>query len=177
MIEMIFHDCEDNPVLSLGLLILKEKEGNRFLAAKSETEVNLGGGLFGTDLSLAGMPQTIDAVMKITEGLRVKVSHIVITDIKDNILFVNLVLKNDNWEEIPINFDPVTAVLLCHFGDLPILVPEEILDNRGMGWDREKNTLVPLESAEGMSEEEIIRFQNTPFGQLISTFNLDDFKS
>jgi bifunctional DNase/RNase len=112
------------------VIVLKEKEGNRFLPVIiGIAEVN------SIKLKLSGIkpprPLTHDLLMSVIESLGAKLSRVLIDRLQNNTFYAKLCLAVDS-KEILIDARPSDSVALALRAGVPIFVEEEVLKEAGV---------------------------------------------
>jgi uncharacterized protein len=117
-----------DPRSSMYILLLKEIEGNDTLPiwiGKQEADsIALALGRVVTP-----RPLTHDLIKNIFNGLKVKVTRVVVTEIYDNTYYA-LVYLTDGKKEVPIDSRPSDAVAVALRVDAPIFVENGILEKK-----------------------------------------------
>ncbi len=112
-IEIIVDTVIVDPVSKMPVIIVKEKAGNRILPIWiGFAEAN------GIVLSLenikAPRPQTYDLFVNILKTINYSITKIVITSLRDNTYFAEIVLRNNETDkEIKIDSRPSDAIALA----------------------------------------------------------------
>ena len=111
------------------VVILKEREGERVLPiwiGPSEAQA--------IARELAGQrfprPLTHDLLAIIVEGLKAKVTRVVISDLKDNTFFANLILERDG-EVVSVDARPSDSIAVALRCSAPIFVNDKLLAEPG----------------------------------------------
>jgi bifunctional DNase/RNase len=179
MIEMVVDSIRVSLMNYQRVVILKEKETNRYLpiwigAAEADAIA----------VKLQGVsvprPLTHDLIQSIVDALGAKVNSIVVSDLKNDTFFAKIVLNVDGGQ-MEIDSRPSDAIALAVRVQAPIFAEEVVLDRAGIWLDKESGKLVPEESeqqqtrTEGkkVSDEEMKRM--SAFYDFIKTLDLDDF--
>ena len=117
-----------DPRSSMYILLLKEIEGNDTLPiwiGKQEADsIALALGRVVTP-----RPLTHDLIKNIFNGLKVKVTRVVVTEIYDNTYYA-LMYLTDGKKEVPIDSRPSDAVAVALRVDAPIFVENGILEKK-----------------------------------------------
>lgn len=128
LVQMKVEGLLFDPRSSMYILLLKEIDGNDTLPiwiGKPEADsIALALGKVVTP-----RPLTHDLVRNIVNGLKVKVTRIVITEIFDNTYYA-LIYLNDSKKEVPIDSRPSDAVAVALRVNAPIFVEDGILEKR-----------------------------------------------
>lgn len=72
-------------------------------------------------------PMTHDLIKSILEGLHTRVHHVLIHDVRENIIYARIIL-NLNGKEIPIDSRPSDAIALAIRVKAPIFVTSEVYE-------------------------------------------------
>ncbi len=117
-----------DPRSSMYILLLKEIDGNDTLPiwiGKQEADsIALALGRVVTP-----RPLTHDLIKNIFNGLKVKVTRVVVTEIYDNTYYA-LMYLTDGKKEVPIDSRPSDAVAVALRVDAPIFVENGILEKK-----------------------------------------------
>lgn len=128
LVQMKVEGLLFDPRSSMYILLLKEIDGNDTLPiwiGKPEADsIALALGKVVTP-----RPLTHDLVRNIVNGLKVKVTRIVITEIFDNTYYA-LIYLNDSKKEVLIDSRPSDAVAVALRVNAPIFVEDGILEKR-----------------------------------------------
>ena len=110
------------------ILLLRELDGNDTLPiwiGKPEADsIALALGRVATP-----RPLTHDLIKNIVNGLKVRISRIVVTEIFDNTYYA-LIYVTDGKKEVPIDSRPSDAVAVALRVEAPIFVEDRILEKR-----------------------------------------------
>ena len=136
-----------DPLTNMPIVILKDVEGNRALPIWIGTfEAN--------DIALemervtTPRPMTHDLIRNILEGLKAKVSRIVVNDLRDN-TFYAVILLEVNGTEVAIDSRPSDAIALALRVKAPIFVTEKVIrEAKSIDLTEEK----PAEDAQSVRE-------------------------
>ena len=144
MIEMKISGVGVDPITSMPIVILKDKEGKKTLP--------LWVGVFEANaiaMELEGMvaprPLTHDLIKSIIEGLQGKVTQVCVYDLRDNTFFAKIIISRGK-RKIEIDARPSDALALALRTGVPIYVSEEVLGN-----------MFRVGKVEGKEEEEKLR--------------------
>ena len=179
MLEMTIDSIRVSPMNYQRVVILKEKDSDRYLpiwigpAEADAIAVKL------QDLSVP-RPLTHDLLRTVIDTLGASVKHILVSDLQNDTFFAKISLQsNGNSQEIDCR--PSDAVALAVRAQVPIYVEESVLDKAGILLDKE--TGKPLVPGEGdqpsdekpveLKEEDIRRM--SAFTDFIDTLDLEDF--
>ncbi|MFH0933344.1 MAG: bifunctional nuclease family protein [Nitrospirota bacterium] len=128
LIEMNVEGLLFDPRSSMYILLLKEIDGDGRLPiwiGKTEADsIALALGKVVTP-----RPLTHDLIKNITDGLKVRITKIIVTEILDNTYYA-LVCLNDGKKETLIDSRPSDAVAVALRTKAPIFVEESIMEKR-----------------------------------------------
>ncbi len=128
LIEMNVEGLLFDPRSSMYILLLKEIEGEGRLPiwiGKPEADsIALALGKVVTP-----RPLTHDLIKNITEGLKVRVTKIIVTEILDNTYYA-LVCLNDGKKETLVDSRPSDAIAVALRTNAPIFIEESIMEKR-----------------------------------------------
>lgn len=131
MVEVILNKIKIDESRSEQVIVLKEKEGSRFLPVViGIAEVN------AIKLKLSGVkpprPLTHDLIISVIEGLGAKLQRVLIDRLQNNTFFAKLLLSTNNGKEILVDARPSDSVALALRGGIPIFVDEQVLKEAGV---------------------------------------------
>lgn len=128
LVQMRVEGLLFDPRSSMYILLLKEIEGSDTLPiwiGKPEADsIALALGRVATP-----RPLTHDLIKNLVDGLRMKITRIVVTEILDNTYYAFIYLS-DGKNEIPIDSRPSDAVAVALRVNAPIFVEDGILEKR-----------------------------------------------
>jgi hypothetical protein len=128
LIEMNVEGLLFDPRSSMYILLLKEIEGDGRLPiwiGKPEADsIALALGKVVTP-----RPLTHDLIKNITDGLKVRITKIIVTEILENTYYA-LVCLNDGKKETLIDSRPSDAIAVALRSNAPIFVEESIMEKR-----------------------------------------------
>ena len=179
MLEMTIDSIRVSPMNYQRVVILKEKDSDRYLpiwigpAEADAIAVKL------QDLSVP-RPLTHDLLRTIIDKLGASVQHILVSDLQNDTFFAKITLQS-NGTSHEIDCRPSDAVALAVRAQVPIYVEEAVLDKAGILLDKETGKpLVPGESDQPgdekpveVKEEDLRRM--SAFTDFIDTLDLEDF--
>lgn len=117
-----------DPRSNMYILLLKEINGNDTLPiwiGRSEADsIALALGKITTP-----RPLTHDLIKNIIDGLKLKATRIVVTNIIDNTYYATIYV-NKNGEEVPIDSRPSDAIAVAIRTNSPIFVEESVIEFR-----------------------------------------------
>ena len=179
MLEMTIDSIRVSPMNYQRVVILKEKDSDRYLpiwigpAEADAIAVKL------QDLSVP-RPLTHDLLRTVIDILGASVQHILVSDLQNDTFFAKISLQSNGTSQ-EIDCRPSDAVALAVRAQVPIYVEESVLDKAGILLDKE--TGKPLIPGEGeqtsdakpveLKEEDIRRM--SAFTDFIDTLDLEDF--
>jgi len=141
LIEMEVSRVNVDPLAGKSVVILKDMDGKKaILIWIGFNEAN------AIALEINGVapprPMTHDLIKSILEGLHARVHHILIHDVKQNVIYARIIL-NLNGKRIPIDSRPSDAIALAVRVKAPIFVTDELYQalsidlKQGQGEDSE----------------------------------------
>ena len=179
MLEMTIDSIRVSPMNYQRVVILKEKDADRYLpiwigpAEADAIAVKL------QDLSVP-RPLTHDLLGSVIDTLGGSVNHILVSELHNDTFYAKLVIQvNGSLKEI--DSRPSDALALAVRSKVPIYVEESVLDKAGILLDKETGKpIVPdqgeLEGSEPspqVKEEELRRM--SAFTDFINNLDLEDF--
>ena len=179
MLEMTIDSIRVSPMNYQRVVILKEKDADRYLpiwigpAEADAIAVKL------QDLSVP-RPLTHDLLSTIIDTLGGSVLHILVNDLQNDTFYATITIQT-NGTSTEIDCRPSAAVALAVRVQVPIYVEESVLDKAGILLDKEtgkpigsggKETKDDGKPAE-VKEEELRRM--SAFTDFIDTLDLEDF--
>lgn len=172
MIEMIIDSIRMSLMNSQRVVILKEKEAERYLpiwigpAEADSIAVKL------QDVTVP-RPLTHDLLRSVIDALGAVVISIIVNELRNDTFYAKIILNVDD-EEMEIDSRPSDAIALAVRAKVPIYAEESVLDKAGILLDRESGK--PLTSGrEGrgkISDDELKKL--SPFIDFVDTLNLED---
>ncbi len=179
MLEMTIDSIRVSPMNYQRVVILKEKDADRYLpiwigpAEADAIAVKL------QDLSVP-RPLTHDLLSTIIDSLGGSVQHILVNDLQNDTFYAKITIQT-NGSSKEIDCRPSDAVALAVRVQVPIYVDESVLDKAGILLDKE--TGKPIATGQGeageadkpveVKEEELRRM--SAFTDFIDTLDLEDF--
>ncbi len=130
MIELVLNKIKIDESRNEQVIVLKEKEGNRFLPVViGISEVN------AIKLKLSGIkpprPLTHDLLLSVIENLGAKLVKILIDRLHNNTFYAKLFLSVDH-KEVLVDARPSDSVAIALRAGVPIFVAEEVLGEAGV---------------------------------------------
>ena len=123
MLQMVVKGLTLDPLTNMPIVILKDVEGNRALPIWIGTnEANAIA--LEMERITTPRPMTHDLIRNILEGLKAKVSRIVVNDLRDNTFYAVIFLAV-NGAEVAIDSRPSDAIALALRVKAPIFVAEK----------------------------------------------------
>jgi hypothetical protein len=114
-----------DPLTNMPIIILKDVEGNRalpiWIGANEANAIAM-----EMERITTPRPMTHDLIRNILEGLKAKVSRIVVNDLRDN-TFYAVIFLTVNGTEVAIDSRPSDAIALALRVKSPIFVAEKVI--------------------------------------------------
>jgi len=181
MIEMTIDSIRVNMVNGQQVVILKEKDAERYLPIWIGSPE-----AYAIRIKLQGQPvprpMTHDLLQSVISSLGGTVNSIIVSDLKNDTFYAKIILNVDSGV-IEIDSRPSDALALAVRAEVPIYAEEAVLDKAGIPLDRDKESgkLILREREDGktegkgkeISEEELKKM--SAFYDFINTLDLDDF--
>ncbi len=180
MLEMTVDSIRVSPMNYQRVVILKEKESDRYLpiwigpAEADAIAVKL------QDLSVP-RPLTHDLLGTIIDSLGGTIDHILVSDLQNDTFFAKITIQS-NGESKEIDCRPSDAVALAVRAKVPIYANEEVLDKAGIHLDKETGKPLgqdttgsgsPDEKPAELKPEELKSM--SAFTDFIDSLDLEDF--
>ena len=177
MLEMTIDSIRVSPMNYQRVVILKEKDADRYLpiwigpAEADAIAVKL------QDLSVP-RPLTHDLLRTIIDTLGGSVQHILVSDLHNDTFYAKINIQTNGTTK-EIDCRPSDAVALAVRAQVPIFVDESVLDKAGILLDKETGKPIgPEQDGEDgapaeVNEEELRRM--SAFTDFIDTLDLEDF--
>ena len=166
MVEMVVESVRVNLINPSRVVVLREKERERYLAI-------LIGGPEADAIVIklqdrdAPRPQTHDLIKNIIENMGAQVVRITVSELVDQVYYAKIVVQR-NGAELDIDSRPSDAIAVALRTGVPILVAEEVLDAAGIEPDEDGE-------AEASDEVELVTEEKLkPFRDFINQLDLDD---
>ena len=126
MLQMVVKGLTLDPLTNMPIVILKDIEGNRALPIWIGTfEANAIA--LEMERVTTPRPMTHDLIRNLLEGLKAKVSRIVVNDLRDNTFYAVIFLAV-NGTEVAIDSRPSDAIALASRMGAPIFVKKSVLE-------------------------------------------------
>ena len=177
MLEMTIDSIRVSPMNYQRVVILKEKDADRYLpiwigpAEADAIAVKL------QDLAVP-RPLTHDLLRSVIDTLGASVSYILVSDLHNDTFYAKIVIQaNGNQKEI--DSRPSDAMALAVRAQVPIYAAESVLDKAGILLDKETGKPIVPDNPEAQArpaqvkEEELRRM--SAFTDFINTLDLEDF--
>jgi bifunctional DNase/RNase len=176
MLEMTIDSIRVSPMNYQRVVILKEKDSDRYLpiwigpAEADSIAVKL------QDLTVP-RPLTHDLLKTVIDSLGGAVEHILVNDLQNDTFYAKISIKNGG-DAKEIDCRPSDAVALAVRAQVPIFVEESVLDKAGIKLDKETGKPLTDETIEQakppeVKEEELRRM--SAFTDFIDSLDLEDF--
>jgi bifunctional DNase/RNase len=178
MIEMIIDSIRVSLMNYQRVVILKEKEADRYLpiwigpAEADAIAVKL------QDVTVP-RPLTHDLLRSVIDSLGATITSIIVSELKNDTFYAKIILNVDGGQ-MEVDSRPSDALALAVRAGVPIYAEEIVLDKAGILLDKETGKPLPRsggtgEAGEGkkVSEEELRRM--SAFRDFIDTLDFDDF--
>ena len=125
MLQMVVKGLTLDPLTNMPIVILKDTEGNRalpiWIGANEANAIAM-----EMERITTPRPMTHDLIRNILEGLKAKVSRIVVNDLRDN-TFYAVIFLDVNGTEVAIDSRPSDAIAVALRVKAPILVAEKVI--------------------------------------------------
>ena len=180
MLEMTVDSIRVSPMNYQRVVILKEKESDRYLpiwigpAEADAIAVKL------QDLSVP-RPLTHDLLGTIIETLGGTIDHILVSDLQNDTFFAKITIQS-NGESKEIDCRPSDAVALAVRAKVPIYANEEVMDKAGIHLDKETGKpLAQATTGSGSPEDKPAEVKTeelksmSAFTDFIDSLDLEDF--
>lgn len=122
---VLFDNQTNSPVM-----LLKELDGSKilpiFIGPVEATAI-----IYALDNIKISRPMTIDLLKLIIDGLQAKISRVIISAIKDDTFFAEIIMEN-NGKIFSIDARPSDSVGLAVRAKVPIYVADEVMANAGV---------------------------------------------
>jgi len=179
MLEMTIDSIRVSPMNYQRVVILKEKDSDRYLpiwigpAEADAIAVKL------QDLSVP-RPLTHDLLRTVIDSLGGSIQHILVNDLQNDTFYAKITIQS-NGDSQDIDCRPSDAVALAVRAQVPIFVEEAVLDKAGILLDKETGKPITgdalettqQETSPEVREEELRRM--SAFTDFIDNMDLEDF--
>ncbi|HEY5578330.1 MAG TPA: bifunctional nuclease family protein [Acidimicrobiia bacterium] len=112
------------------IVLLREVEGSRYLpiwiGAVEATAI-----AYALEGILPQRPMTHDLLKNATESLGATVSRVIVTELRENVFFADLVFSR-NGDEVRVSSRPSDAIALAARSGAPLFANAEVLDEAGI---------------------------------------------
>ena len=172
MVEMVIDSVRMSLVNHQRVVILKEKEANRYLPiwiGPAEADA------IAVKLQNVKTPRplTHDLLCSIIQALGANVDFIVVTGLRSDTFFAKVMITMQD-KQIEVDSRPSDAIALAVRTNASIYVEETVLDKAGILLDRETGKPIPTDKPrKGKVNEEELKGLSA-FRDFINTLNLDD---
>jgi len=156
MKEMFVESIRVSPVIFHRVVVLKEREGDRYLPIWIGPQEANAIAIKLQDIETP-RPMTHDLLASVFQSLEAQVLRVVISDLAEDTFFASIVVRLDK-RQVEIDARPSDAIALAVRLDTPIFAVEHVLDMAAV---------VPDEEEEG--EEPVV------FRDFVDTLDLEDF--
>ncbi len=165
MIEVIVDSVRASLMSPHKMVILREADQNRYLPIWI--------GPFEADaiaMELLGKtaprPQTHDLLKSVIDTIGVRVSHVLVNDLRDDTFFAKIVMDR-NGEKMEIDSRPSDAVALAVRVKVPIFVADSVMERAG---------IVPEEELSELAEESELPLEEDlgAFRDFVESLDMDD---
>jgi len=177
MLEMTIDSIRVSPMNYQRVVILKEKDADRYLpiwigpAEADAIAVKL------QDLSVP-RPLTHDLLRTVIDTLGGSVQHVLVNDLHNDTFYAKINIQTNGTTK-EIDCRPSDAVALAVRAQVPIFVEESVLEKAGILLDKETGKPITAEQDDQsgapveVNEEELRRM--SAFTEFIDTLDLEDF--
>ncbi|MBM4436239.1 MAG: bifunctional nuclease family protein [Actinobacteria bacterium] len=165
MVEMIVDSVRVNLISPSRVVVLKEREGARYLAIVIGTAEADAIAVKLQDRRVP-RPLTHDLLHDVIEALGAQVRHVAVIKLVDQTYYASIAL-NTNGPSLDVDSRPSDAIALAVRVAVPIFVAEDVLDQAGFEPDREE---AQESEAETIPEDKLKVFR-----EFINQLDLDDF--
>ncbi len=173
MIEMVIESIRVSLMNYQRVVILKEKESDRYLpiwigpAEADAIAVRL------QDVAVS-RPLTHDLLRSIIDALGANVQYIVVNDLANDTFYARIIMNVDG-RTLEIDSRPSDAIALAVRVQVPIFADEAVLDKAGVRLDQETGEeKADLEGQSEVKEEELEKL--SPFRDFIESLDMEDFE-
>ena len=169
MIEMVIESVRINLINPNRIVVLKERERDRYLAIVI-------GGPEADSIAIklqdraAPRPLTHDLLKNVIEDLGAGVSRILINDLVDQVYYARIVLDIEG-REAEVDSRPSDAIALAVRVGASIFVSEEVLEAAGIQPDDDEESRDGHDSEPPVTDEQL-----KPFRDFINQLDLDDLE-
>lgn len=171
MIEMVIESIRVSLMNYQRVVILKEKESDRYLpiwigpAEADAIAVRL------QDVAVA-RPLTHDLLRSMIDTLGGTVQYIVVNDLSNDTFFARIIMETDG-RTLEIDSRPSDAIALAVRAQVPIYAEESVLEKAGVLLDQEAGEEGEGEAPPKVKEEELEKL--SPFRDFIESLDMEDF--
>ncbi len=171
MIEMVIESIRVSLMNYQRVVILKEKESDRYLpiwigpAEADAIAVRL------QDVAVA-RPLTHDLLRSMIDALGGAIQYIVVNDLANDTFFARIIMEVDG-RTMEIDSRPSDAIALAVRVQVPIFAEETVLEKAGVRLDQETGEEGEGEARTEVKEEELEKL--SPFRDFIESLDMEDF--
>jgi bifunctional DNase/RNase len=173
LVEMVVESVRVNLQTYQRVVVLKEKASDRYLPiwiGNNEADAIV--------IQLQNVPvprpQTHDLLKQVISQLGAKVSHVIVTDLNDDVFYARINVELDG-RSVEIDSRPSDAIALAVRLQAPIFAEEAVLDKAGVALDAETEEGAEMKTkGEGASPTAEPERLPEAFREFISTLDLDD---
>jgi len=161
MREMFVESIRVSPVIYHRVVVLKEKEGNRYLPIWIGPQEANAIAMKLQDIDTP-RPMTHDLLASVFRALEARVLRVVVNNLADDTFFAAIVVRQDS-RQVEIDARPSDAIALAVRLDVPIFATTQVLDKAAMVPEEE-------EELEEPTDEMLAAFRD-----FVDTLDLEDF--
>ena len=168
MIEVVIDSVRASLMSPHKMVILRETDQDRYLPiwiGPYEADA-IAMELLG---KTAPRPQTHDLLKSVIDTMGVRVSHVLVSDLRDDTFFARIVMDK-NGEKVEVDSRPSDAIALSVRVKAPIFVADLVMERAGIVPEEGVSGL--FEEREPASEEDLDAFRD-----FVESLDLDDFIS
>ncbi|GIW06821.1 MAG: hypothetical protein KatS3mg060_1626 [Dehalococcoidia bacterium] len=171
MIEMVIESIRVSLLNYQRVVILKEKESDRYLpiwigpAEADAIAIKL------QDVSVA-RPLTHDLLLATIGELGGRVLSIVVSDLNNDTFYARILLDVDG-RQVELDSRPSDALALAVRAKAPIFAEETVLEKAGIYLEEEGQQAKTAERSESLDQQELEKLR--PFADFINSLDLGDF--
>ena len=174
LVEMVVESVRVNLQTYQRVVVLKEKSSDRYLPiwiGNNEADAIV--------IQLQNVPvprpQTHDLLKQVISQLGAKVSHVIVTDLNDDVFYARINVELDG-RSVEIDSRPSDAIALAVRLQAPIFAEETVLDKAGVALDAEGEDAAEMKTKGEGGQAAAAEPERLPeaFREFISTLDLDD---
>jgi bifunctional DNase/RNase len=172
MIEMLIDSIRASLMSSQRVVILREKEANRYLPiwiGPAEADA------IAVKLQNVELPRplTHDLLHDVVDALGASLNYVVVNDLQNDTFYAKLSVNVDG-EELEIDSRPSDALALAVRTGAPIYAEEVVLDKAGITLEEEAGKPAPEGKSKGKVDEQELKGLSA-YEEFIQSLNLEDF--